>query len=242
MHHRYNLTWSKHVEDQCAQSIKMLGYVRRSTLDIKTISVRRTLYLTLVRSKVCHASQVWAPQSVELIKRTERIQRRASKFILDLPFICDVSYSKRLELLDLIPLCYWHEFLDLVFYFKCKNGIININGNVLPLIQNRKRTTRSADPDWLKFTTPKCRIAIASVGLQYSKIRLYPSVCESRECSAKRVDNKEHKLGSFQKRFYTYYKSALYIYDAENPRPCMKSVCLSCNKSRNLSWSNSRCD
>jgi hypothetical protein len=79
---------------------------------------------------------------------------------LDLPFICDVSYSKGLELLDLIPLCYWHEFLDLVFYFKCKNGIININGNVLPLIQNRERATRSADPDWLKFTTPKCRTAI----------------------------------------------------------------------------------
>ena len=39
-----NLTWSKYVEDQCAQSIKMLGYVMRSTLDIKIISVRRTLY------------------------------------------------------------------------------------------------------------------------------------------------------------------------------------------------------
>ena len=146
-----NLTWSKHIEDQCAQSTKMLGYVRRSTLDIKTISVRRTLYLTFVRSKLCYASQV--------IKYTERIQRRASKFILDLPFICDVSYSKRLELLDLIPLCYWHEFLDLMFYFGCVNGIININGNILPSIQIRQRATRSADPDCLKFTTPKCRTA-----------------------------------------------------------------------------------
>jgi hypothetical protein len=72
-----NLTWSKHIEDQCAQSTGMLGYVRRSTLDIKTILVCRTLYLTLVRSKQCYASQVCAPQSLELIKRTERIQRRA---------------------------------------------------------------------------------------------------------------------------------------------------------------------
>ena len=99
------LTWSKHVQDLCVQSTKMLGYLRRSILDIKTISVCRTLYLTLVRSKLCYASQVWAPQSVELIKRVERIQRRASKFILDLPFICDVGYSVRLEQLDLIPLC-----------------------------------------------------------------------------------------------------------------------------------------
>ena len=70
---------------------------------MKTISVRRTLYLTLVRSKLCYASHVWAPQSVELIKRVERIQRRATKFSLDLPFICDVGYSVRLEQLDLIP-------------------------------------------------------------------------------------------------------------------------------------------
>ena len=73
-----NLTWSKHRQDLCVQSTKMLDYVRRSTLDTNTISVRRTLYFTLVRSKPCYASQVWAPQSVELIKRVERIQRRAS--------------------------------------------------------------------------------------------------------------------------------------------------------------------
>ena len=89
-----NLTWSKHVQDLCVKSTKMFGYVSRSTLDIKTISVRRILYLdlylALVRSKLCYASQVWAPQLMELIKWVERIQRLASKFILDLPFICDV--------------------------------------------------------------------------------------------------------------------------------------------------------
>ena len=39
-----NLTWTKHVEEQCIQSTKMLGYIRRSTLDIKNISVRRTIF------------------------------------------------------------------------------------------------------------------------------------------------------------------------------------------------------
>ena len=134
-----NLTWTKHVEEQCIQSTKMLGYIR-STLDIKNISVRRTLYSTLVCSKLCYGSQLWAPQSVELIKRMERIQRRASKFILDLPFICNVSYCKRLQLLDLIPLCYWHEFLDLILYFKCITGVITINDNILPSIQSKERS------------------------------------------------------------------------------------------------------
>ena len=54
------------------------------SIKIKTISVRRTLYLSLVRSHLAYASQVWAPQTVDLIKRTERVQRRASKYILGL--------------------------------------------------------------------------------------------------------------------------------------------------------------
>ena len=78
------LSWPKQVLHQCAQANKSLGYIRRSTIKIKTISVRRTLYLTLVRFHLVYASQVWAPQSVDLIKRTEHVQRRASKYILDL--------------------------------------------------------------------------------------------------------------------------------------------------------------
>ena len=55
-------------------------YSTRSTIKTKTISVRRTLYLTLVCSHLAYAFQVWAPQSVSLIMRTERIQRHASKY------------------------------------------------------------------------------------------------------------------------------------------------------------------
>ncbi len=135
----------------------MLGYIRRSTLDIKSISVRRTLYLSLVRSPLCYGSQVWAPQSVNLIKRTERVQRRATKYILDLPFFCEVSYNQRRDMLDLIPVCYWHEFLDMVFFFKCTHGMIDINNDLLPTIQNRERATRSADSNCLLFTTNKCK-------------------------------------------------------------------------------------
>ena len=143
---------------------------------------------------------------MELIKRTERIQRRASKFILDLPFICDVSYSKRLELLDLIPFCYWHEFLDLVFSFKCVNGIININGNVLPSIQIRQRATRSADPNCLKFTTPKCRTATFQRSFISRCARVWNVL-------PKELTTKNINLGRFKSDLYEYYKSALNIYD-----------------------------
>ena len=62
------LTWSKHVDSQCSKATKALGFVRRSTLDITDPTIRRTLYITLVRSQLCYGSQIWAPQTVTLVK------------------------------------------------------------------------------------------------------------------------------------------------------------------------------
>ena len=109
-----NLTWTKHVDLQCTKATRMLGYVRSSTLDIQSMEVRPMLYLTLVQSQLCYGCQVWAPQSVTMTKCTERVQRRAKEF----PFCTDTSYKQKLLLLNLLPLCYWHEFLDMVLYFK----------------------------------------------------------------------------------------------------------------------------
>ncbi len=131
-----NLTWTKHVDLQCTKATRMLGYVRRSTLNIQSMVVRRVLYLTLVRSQLCYGSQVWPPQSVTMIKCTERVQRRATKYILDLPFRTDTSYKQRLLLLNLLPLCYWHEFLDMVLYFKLIHGIMNIDIQLLPSLNS----------------------------------------------------------------------------------------------------------
>jgi hypothetical protein len=70
----------------------MLGFLHRSTMEIPNVKIRRSLYLALVRPALGYATQVWSPQSVELVKRTERIQRRATKYILRLPSICETSY------------------------------------------------------------------------------------------------------------------------------------------------------
>ena len=46
----------------------------------------------------------------------ESLQRRASKFILNLNWKDDISYSDRLKKLNLLPFTYWQEMKDLVFY------------------------------------------------------------------------------------------------------------------------------
>ena len=86
-------------------------------MDVQRSSTRRTLYLAIVGPALGYANQVWAPQTIDLIRRIERVQRRPSKFILDLPFLCEESYRDRFLSIDILPICYWHEFLDLVFFF-----------------------------------------------------------------------------------------------------------------------------
>ena len=111
-----DLTWYKQVNEQSSRANKLLGYLKRNTRFILRTEVRRTLYLALVRPHLGNVTQIWAPQSIELIVKLERIQRRATKFILKLPYSSNISYKSRLQTLNLIPICYWHELLDRTFF------------------------------------------------------------------------------------------------------------------------------
>ena len=63
---------------------------------------------------------MWAPRTTFLDIRTlERVHSRITKFILSLPFQTDISYPKRLAKLNILPISYLHEYLDLVYLFKC---------------------------------------------------------------------------------------------------------------------------
>ena len=104
--------------EQWCRANKPLGYIRRNTGFKRSTDVRRSVYLSLVRPRFGYATPIWAPQSIELITRIERTQRHATKYILKLPFSGTISYMDRLKTLDLLPLTFWHEYLDMVFFSK----------------------------------------------------------------------------------------------------------------------------
>ena len=66
-----DLTWHAQVSHQTARANKLLCFVRRNSRFIHSISVRRTLYLGLVRAHLGYATQVWAPQGIELISNSK---------------------------------------------------------------------------------------------------------------------------------------------------------------------------
>ena len=119
-----DLKWSSHVINIVAKANRMLGFLRRNCFHLTDVNARRLLYLSLVRSHLSFGCEIWAPQgpSADLL-RLEGIQRRATKFILK---DYESSYPDRLKKLNLIPLSYWHEIKDIIFFYKCKSGCTNL--------------------------------------------------------------------------------------------------------------------
>ena len=93
-----DLKWTCYVLEAASKANRMLGFIRRSTLEVKIQSTRKALYKALVMSNLSNSSQVWASQSVKLIEIIARVQRHVTNYILSLPYRTDISYKERLRL------------------------------------------------------------------------------------------------------------------------------------------------
>ena len=84
----------------------------------------------------------------------ESLQCRATKFILNTHWQEDISYHECLSRLNLLPLPYWHEVKNLIFYFKCHavHYTLPIADYVKP--EGTRLTRHSSDQVVL---IPKCR-------------------------------------------------------------------------------------
>ena len=109
----------------CSKANKILGLIKRTCKALKGVNTLRTLYCALVRS---HCTIVWSPHTARNINKLERIQRRASKFILK----TDDDYETRKDKLNLLSLEDRRFFFDVLFFYKVLNGFVNID--ISPLI------------------------------------------------------------------------------------------------------------
>ena len=219
-----DLKWNKQVQEVSFKANKMLGFVKRSSYDIYNQSVRKMLYLTLVRNQLAYGSQVWAPQTVNNILSLERIQRRATKFILLLPYQTDVSYKERLKILGILPITYWHEYLDLVYLFKCI--ISNSDHNIS--IKDSVRETRSSNTNnGILLNVAKSRTVSYQTSFYIRSAKVWNSLPFSIRDTTKSLASFKHAL----LKYYNNLKEE--IYDPDDPRT-FKSVCVKCHASRPL--------
>ena len=97
-----NLSWSNHCNMITAKAYKQLGLIRRS-FTTNCVSTKKQLYISLVRSQLFYCSQIWRLCLIQDILLLERVQRRATKYILN---DYTSSYRARLLKLSMLPLMY----------------------------------------------------------------------------------------------------------------------------------------
>ena len=217
---------------QCAEASRLLGSIRRNTRLVKSITVRRSAYLTLVRSHLGYATHVWTPQSIDLIRKLERVQRRATKNILDLPFICDQTYRNRLMNLNLLPISYSHEFLDMILFFKVVvTSTVRVSPPVLPQVLVTRTTRSNSNRNVTHFISRKCNTLPFQRSFLNRSTRIWITLANDLQLSC------NLQIRQFKSVMHKYYVDALELnYDPENPRS-WKTICPSCNVSRNVSVS-----
>ena len=145
----YDLSWSNHYQRISAKAYKYFGLLRRIFKNCQSISAKKLLYITLVRSQLTYGSQLWNPYLIRDIVSLERIQRRATKFILN-DYISD--YKSRLLKLGLLPLMYVLDFYDIMFFCKALNHT-SIHFNILDFVQfnHNNYNTRSSSTNKLQY-------------------------------------------------------------------------------------------
>ncbi len=112
-----SLSWSPHVNEICKKAYSSLHLIRRSTQPHHNSTTKRKLYVSLVRANLTYCSQLWRPRLHKNIAKIEQIQRRATKYILNINSSMD--YKLRLIEVNLLPLMFWYELQDILFAIKC---------------------------------------------------------------------------------------------------------------------------
>ena len=171
-----DLTWNNHLKAIVSKANRKMGFIKRNCFALLNTKTLILLHTSLVRSYFCYASQVWAPQSIiQDPMLVENTQRRATKFICKSDTF---SYKDRLLRLRLLPLNYWLEYLDLVFFFKCKCGDINLN--IHNYIQYCKSKSRRGSSGIRELTNRRLSHDDAVRLRDVTSAHAYMGTCQSR--------------------------------------------------------------
>ena len=77
------LSWELQINCVISKANKMLRVLKRTCTQLTDMKARRTLYLTHVKSQLRYATEVCSPvKNIQLSKRVERVQRRATRWII----------------------------------------------------------------------------------------------------------------------------------------------------------------
>jgi hypothetical protein len=145
------LKWDEHICSCIKKANQKLGLIKRVTGFTCSSDIKLLCYTAIVRPHLEYCPQVWFCNSKKLLLNIEAVQRKATKYILN---DYASSYTDRLISLQLTPLSMRKDYLDIVFFYNCINGLIDINLAALPnFVDNSYTRTRLGLDDLLLYNS-----------------------------------------------------------------------------------------
>ena len=213
------LSWNQHIILTVSKANKMLGLLRRTCPLLTNRDARRTLYLSLVKSQ-SYTTEIWSPSQSTFKINLERIQRRATRWILQVK-IGDASYKDRLLALNLLPLCYDREIKNLTFFFKAMYGHYDLNVFDYVSVLGHSRMRNCVNPS-LMLKVPSCKTSTFQSSFFNRIVHLWNIVCRTAQPSDLRS---LFMFRSFLSR--TYLQLVLSCYDVN--MTCTGSLYRTCS-------------
>ena len=117
------LKFDYHIQQMVSKAARVLWMLKRSIV-VNRCEIKKLLYTTIVRPILEYGSQLWSPYIKKYVYSIESVQRCASRFILNYP---DLNYHQRLRRLNVLPLVYRREMLDITMFYKIINDKTPLN-------------------------------------------------------------------------------------------------------------------
>ena len=115
-----------HIQHVTAKALRMLGFIRRATIDFRDPLSLVSLYKSLVLPHLTYASVIWTPNVNEYFKPIESVQHRLLRLLsakVGRPMnLTDHEYSPLMNMFGLPSLFSLHSYYDLIMAFKIRNG------------------------------------------------------------------------------------------------------------------------
>ena len=108
-----SLSWSPNCESCVQSSLRCFYQIKRNISSKTSLKSKIDLYCGYIVPIVTYASQAWYANKSEM-QQLERVQRKASAWILQ---TADMEYSERLKKIKLLPLSMYMELHDILFFF-----------------------------------------------------------------------------------------------------------------------------
>ena len=135
-----DLSWSSHYSKVYSKAYGVLSLICRTFNRNLPTGCKRKLYFTLILPHLTYCSPVWRPSLIKDIVLLEKIQHRATKYILN---HTSATYKDRLKSLKLPPLMYQFELNDILLYISCLKDS-NSNLPILNKLSFSSAQTRSS--------------------------------------------------------------------------------------------------